>query len=102
LFGALGVKLRIATKPKGFAMILGFLLISLAIVLLGIDCWNWLNTGLFAPLSLATIWQASGLTEPVFDSGTIQTIATDVFHFPLSLVFGVTGIIFAKWNPSNG
>lgn len=60
-------------------MILGFSLILVAITLLGIDCWNWLNTGVFAPVSLATIWQAAGLTEPVFDSETVQSIATDFF-----------------------
>jgi hypothetical protein len=81
-------------------MILGLLLLSTAVALLGIDCWNWLNTGQFAPLSLATICQAAGLSEPAFESATIQSISTAVFHFPLSLVFALAGISLAKWNRS--
>ncbi|MGC2141982.1 MAG: hypothetical protein WA620_10420 [Methylovirgula sp.] len=94
--------MRIATKPKGFSMILGFSLILVAITLLGIDCWNWLNTGVFAPVSLATIWQAAGLTEPVFDSETVQSIATDFFHVPLSIFIALGGILLTRQGRSMG
>jgi hypothetical protein len=77
-------------------MILGLPLILVAIALLGIDCWNWFNTGVFAPISLATIWQAAGLNEPVFESGTVQSIAMYVFHLPLSLLFGLGGFLLTR------
>jgi hypothetical protein len=72
--------------------IMGVFLLSLAIIVFGIDLWNWSKTGSFEMTSLWNFWSSSGFAEPYFDSQLLQAIVRAALHFPISIILAVAGI----------
>jgi hypothetical protein len=76
----------------------GFLLISAAVVIFGLDCWNWGTSGSFEPSTLSTVWRAIGFSEPEFESQSIQSVAFGILHFPITIALAVMGVGLIKWS----
>ncbi|HLH10602.1 MAG TPA: hypothetical protein VKV77_01845 [Methylovirgula sp.] len=74
----------------------GFLLVMVAIALVGVDCWHWLGGGSFEPISLWTYWHALGMSQPVFESQGVQFAAVGFLHFPISLALAIMGLLLIK------
>lgn len=80
----------------------GFLFLFVAILIFGLDCWNWCQSSLWSPITLATFLPAIEMKDPAAEGGVLDVVQAAFVNFPIDIALGVAGLLMLRWAYQRG